>query len=64
MRHALYGNNALTLVHLDRAIVPAKPKPGAGFVQWLAHRWDMVGMAALMGSSAAYGVYALAHLGL
>ena len=64
MRHALYGNNFLTLVHLDRAPVPAKPKPSAGFVRWLAHRWDLVGVVALIGSSAAYGVYALAHLGL
>ena len=64
MRHALYGNNFLTLVHLDSAAVPVKPKPGAGFGRWLAHQWDLVGVVALIGSSAAYGVYALTHLGL
>jgi hypothetical protein len=64
MRHALYGNNFLTLVHLDRATVPAKPKPGAGLVRWITRRWDLVGVLALLGSSGAYGVYALTHLGL
>ena len=63
MRHALYGNNYLTLVHLDREVVPAKLKPGAGVGRWLAHRWDLVGVLALLGSSAAYGVYTLTHLG-
>ncbi len=37
---------------------------GASLLQRLARRWDMVGVLALMGSSAAYGVFALAHLGL
>lgn len=64
MRHALYGNNFLTLVHLDRTTAPAKPKPSTGLVRWIAHRWDLVGMLALIGSSAAYAMYALAHLGL
>ena len=64
MRHALYRNNFLTLVHLDKAAAPAKPKPGAGLVRWVAHRWEMVGVLALLGSSAAYGAYALTHLGL
>ena len=64
MRHALYGNHSLTLVRLDRATVPAKPKPRAGFGRWLAHRWDLVGVLTLIGSSAAYGVYTLTHLGL
>ena len=36
----------------------------ATLIQRIAHRWDMVGVLALMGSSAAYGVYALAHVGL
>lgn len=64
MRHALYRNNFLTLVHSDRVAVPAKPKPGAGLVRWIARRWDLVGVLALLGSSAAYGAYALTHLGL
>jgi len=64
MRQALYGNNPLTLIQLDRATGPATAKPGAGLVRWIAHRWDLVGMLALLGSSGAYGVYALTHLGL
>ena len=36
----------------------------ASLIRRIAHRWDMVGVLALMGSSAAYGVFALAHLGL
>ena len=31
---------------------------------WVACRWDFVGMLALMGASAIYGVFALTHLGL
>lgn len=64
MRRALYRNNFLTLVHLDRAAVPVKPKPGAGLARWVSQRWELVGVLALLGSSAAYGVYALTHLGL
>ena len=29
----------------------------------LARRWDLLGVLSLMATSAAYGVYALAHLG-
>ena len=36
----------------------------AALVQWVARRWEMVGVLALMGSSATYGVFALTHLGL
>ena len=36
---------------------------GTGLVRWMARRWDLVGVLALMGSSAAYGAFALAHLG-
>ena len=36
----------------------------AGLLRWVARKWDLVGVLALMGSSAAYGVYALAHPGL
>ena len=36
----------------------------AALVQWVARQWEMVGVLALMGSSAIYGVFALTHLGL
>lgn len=46
-----------------RAANANAPK-AAGLVRWAAARWEMVGVLALMGSSAAYGVFALAHVGL
>jgi len=36
----------------------------ASLVRWAAARWELAGVLALMGSSAAYGVFALAHVGL
>ena len=62
-KNNLYENNFLTLVHLDRVTIPAKPKPGAALVRWIVRQWDLVGVLALLGSSAAYGAYALTHLG-
>ena len=38
--------------------------PVAGWLGWVSRKWDLIGVVALMGSSAAYGVFALAHLGL
>ena len=37
---------------------------GKAVVRWVARRWEMIGVLALMGSSATYGVFALTHLGL
>ena len=34
----------------------------AGLTQWIARKWDLVGVLALMASSAAYGAFALSHL--
>ncbi len=65
MRHAVYGNNPLTLIQTDRPARTGTAKPGAGRVRgrvrWIFRQWDLVGVLALMGSSAAYGVYALTH---
>ena len=33
-----------------------------GLTQWIAQKWDLAGVLALMASSAAYGVFALSHL--
>ena len=33
-----------------------------GLTQWIGQKWDLVGVLALMASSAAYGVFALSHL--
>ena len=37
---------------------------GTALAQWIAHRWEMGAVLALMGASAIYGVFALTHLGL
>ena len=34
---------------------------GAELVRWIARKWDLVGVLTLLGSSTAYGVFALAH---
>ncbi len=36
----------------------------ASLAQRVAQRWDLVGVLMLMGSSAVYGAFALAHVGL
>lgn len=70
MRHAVYGNNPLTLIHLTlihtgQTARTQTAKPGAGLWRglgrWIARHWDLAGVLTLMGSSAAYGVYALTH---
>ena len=33
-----------------------------GLTQWISRKWDLVGVLALMASSAAYGAFALSHL--
>jgi len=42
----------------------ANAPKAAGLVRWAAARWELVGVLTLMGSSAAYGAFALAHVGL
>lgn len=32
--------------------------------RWTGRKWDLVGVVALMGACAAYGVFALAYVGL
>ena len=68
MQRAIY-NNHLTLIQSGQTVgtetvKPGTSKPGTGLVRRIARRWDLVGVLALMGSSAAYAVYALMHLGL
>ena len=63
MQRAIY-NNHLTLIHLSQTGGTKTAKRSTGLVRRIAHRWDLVGVLALMGSSAAYAVYALMHLGL
>lgn len=41
----------------------ADTSQAAYVLQWVTRKWDLVGVVLLMGSSAAYAVFALAHLG-
>ncbi len=65
MQQAIYNN-----IHINNsgrtasAATTGTAAHGAGLGRWIARRWDLVGVLALMGSSAAYGAFALAHLGL
>ena len=65
MQQAIYNNIsngiAIQTTKTGKTATAARP---AGLLRWVARKWDLVGVLALMGSSAAYGVYALAHLGL
>lgn len=69
MQQALYNTirtrNSTQNTHLTLTTAPA-PVPTArrsGLARWAAGRWEIIGVLALMASSAVYGVSALAHLG-
>lgn len=67
MQQALY--NTIRINHSGRTAGAVKTTTRTaarrtGIARWIACRWDLVGVLALMGSSAAYGMAALAHLGL
>ena len=63
MQQALYNSitsNGVTI----QAKTNKTATQRASLAQRLAQRWDMVGVLTLMTSSAAYGVYSLASVGL
>lgn len=61
MQQAIYNN----ISHLGRtAKTSATASQAAGVLRWVSRKWDLVGALTLMGSSAAYGMFALAHVGL
>ena len=63
MQQAIYNSiNGISSQATNTTTAPAAWR--AGLARRIAQRWDLVGVLTLMGSSAAYGVYALAHLGL
>lgn len=62
MQQAIYNSTRTQNTNNTKATAPAA-RP-VGLVRWAATRWEMVGVLALMGSSAAYGAFALAHAGL
>lgn len=46
------------------ATTPPSTSQTAVVLRWVSQKWDLVGVLLLIGSSAAYGVFALMHLGL
>ena len=69
MQQAIYNSinsNGISIqTETGRTAANTMTSPTAsGLLRWVACRWDLVGVLALMGSSAAYGVFALAHVGL
>ena len=64
MQQAIYNSSINSSRNTNStAMKPVAARP-SGLRRWAAARWEMVGVLALMGSSAAYGVFALAHVGL
>ena len=65
MQQAIYNrSNLIRLSQTNPAASSRTTSPAAGVLRWVARKWDLVGVVALMGSSAAYGAFALAHVGL
>ena len=76
MQQAIYNNTAIpttqpqttqpqtTQPQTSRTATPPPALQTAGVLRWVARKWDLVGVLALLGASAAYGVFALAHVGL
>ncbi len=66
MQQAIYNTSQTTLrIQTNPAASTGASAPQAvGVLRWVARRWDLVGVLTLMGSSAAYGAFALAHVGL
>ncbi len=63
MQQAIY--NTISISHSGRtAKTGGTASQAAGLLRWVSRKWDLVGVVALLGSSAAYGVFALAHMGL
>ena len=63
MQQALY-NTIRTHTSTATANTPSPVSRTGNTLRGMARKWDMLGVLALMGSSAAYGIFALAHLGL
>lgn len=62
MQQSIYNSIALQTAKTNKTSVTGSRR--TGMARRLARSWDLYGALALMGSGAAYGVFALAHLGL
>ena len=60
VQRVIYNTTAINTTTRTTASLKTA-KPGAELVRWIARKWDLVGVLTLLGSSTAYGVFALAH---
>ena len=60
MQQALYSRTDIS----DPAATTGRAQRSTAVVRWVARWWELAGVLALMGSSAAYSAVALTHLGL
>ena len=64
MQQSIYNNISIRSNIDVQTKQPGKTSTAARVLRWVSHKWDLVGVLTLMGASAAYGVFALTHLGL
>jgi len=58
MQQAIYNDIA---IQTTKTITTAPTPRRASLGRRIAQKWDLYGVLALMGSSAAYGLFAIAH---
>ena len=61
MQQAIYNSITIQTNRTDTATTTGSRR--TNLVRRIAQTWDLAGVLALMASGAAYGVYALAHVG-
>ena len=61
MQQAIYNSNNITIQATNTAKTAATTRL-ASLTRRIAQRWDMIGVLALMTSSATYAVFAIAHV--
>lgn len=64
MQQAIYNNSINGAQKTTLTMTTAVAARPSGLLRWAAARWEMASVLTLMGSSAAYGAFALAHMGL
>lgn len=64
MQKAIYSKNITLVFPTAETAAPAAMPRRRNILRWLSRKWDLIAILALMGSSAAYCLYALSHLGM
>jgi len=64
MQKAIYSKNITLVFPTTEAAAPTAAPRRRNILRWLSRKWDLIGILALMGSCAAYCLYALTHLGM